>query len=495
MSSLPLLLAVLPFGLFLLGMAAKRITLKGVSFLVLGVVLAIQVFYWKIVPIFLLNSLVKGFLVAFDIFLIVFGAVFFLEVMKEAGVIQSIGYYLRSITKDYRVQVVLLAWFFVNFIEGVAGFGTPGAIVAPILVSLGLSPLTAVVISLLGNSVAGAFGAVGTPIRVGFSGLEVGSVPQFTVLFNAVGILIPVFMVWILAKEQKNRKSFVEVLPFALWAGVLFTISSLVMIRFGWEFVSITGSLLATVLMVISLRLGIFVPKKNRVLNQIKEKDESLPLGKVLLPYAVLLLFLAVGKTILGSVTIRFPWGYEYGLSLFNPGWFFFLAGVIFHLMDRKSALKERIKESVSRTVEPFLVVWSMSSMIQIIVSSGNNFSGLPSIIELLAKNISKEILPLVAPFIGAFGSFVTGSVTISNILFGNILSSASVAYGLVGAKVLALEVSGAAIGNSMAIADIMAAEAAVGLKNGTRSVLRRVVGPCLICLSILGITGLVLLR
>jgi len=128
-------------------------------------------------------------------------------------------------------------------------------------------------------------------------------------------------------------------------------------------------------------------------------------------------------------------------------------------------------------------------------VNSGNNVSGLPPVLNVLVKNLNGSILPFMAPFIGAFGSFLTGSITISNILFGNILSQASVLYHLSMAKILALEISGAAIGNSMAIADIMAAEAVVGMKNKTRSVLRGVIGPVLVGLSILGIIGLLVIK
>ena len=129
--------------------------------------------------------------------------------------------------------------------------------------------------------------------------------------------------------------------------------------------------------------------------------------------------------------------------------------------------------------------------MIQLMVNSGNNSSGLPSVLTVLTQNLRGEVLPMVAPFLGAFGAFLTGSITISNILFGSILAQASVTWGVSVSKILALEISGAAIGNSMAIADIMAAEAVVGLKNKTRAVIRGTVGPCLFCLAILGIVGL----
>lgn len=493
MIDLPLILAVFPFILILGLLMVKKLSLLQISVMVLLVASTIQIGYWKIVPLYVLNSVVKGFFVAFDIFLIVFGAVFFLEVLKRLKVIENIGLYLESISKDYRVQVVLLAWFLINFLEGMAGFGTPGAIVAPILVSIGLSPLSAVIISLLGNSSAGAFGAVGTPIRVGFAGLDVSNIPQYTVLFNGVGILIPVFMIWVMAREHENKKSrFFEVLPFALWSGFIFVLSSFLVVGLGQEFVSVIGSLLAMILIVISLKLNLFVPKTSRSLSKRSVRKMSLPLQKVILPYLTVFILLILGKIFLKSVQISFPWGYQHTFNLFNPGIIFVLAGVPWALFGKKKGLlSDSVVKAIKSTTDPFLVILSMSTMIQLMVNSGNNLSGLPSVLNVLTKNLNGSVLPFVAPFVGAFGSFLTGSITISNILFGNILSQASTFYNLSAAKILSLEISGAAIGNSMAIADIMAAEAVVEMKNKTRSVLRGVIGAVLVCLSVLGTIGL----
>lgn len=492
MISLPLIFSVTPFIVFLGLLLFRKITLVQISFVAAAVALLIQIFYWKILPLYLLNSTAKGFFVAFDIFLIVFGAVFFLEVMKEVRVIENIGFYLESLSRDFRVQTILLAWFLINFLEAVTGFGTPGAIVAPILVSMGLSPLTAVVISLLGNSIAGVFGAVGTPIRVGFSGLMVEGVPLYATLFNGVGILMPVFMIWIMAREQKEKSAFFwEGVPFALWSGLIFVVSSIFAVGLGQEFVSVAGSIVAILLVVASLKLGVFVPKKERRLVGYIKKTLSLPLYKVVLPYLVVLIFLILGKVGLGTMEIRFPWGYSYGLNLFNPGVVFLLAGVPFAVFwGKKGLLFRSVRKAFGRTVDPFLVILFMSTMIQIMINSGSNTSGFPSVLSVLVRQINSEALPFATPFMGAFGAFITGSVTISGVLFGQILSQASMLFGLSVSKILALEISGAAVGNTMAIADIMTAEAAVGLKNKTREVLRRVVGPCLICLSILGVVG-----
>jgi len=496
MLSINFLIAILPFVLILILLIFKKISLLNISLIALGVELIIQIFYWKLVPLFILNSAIKGFFVGFDIFLIVFGAVFFLEILRKIKVIDNISFYLESISKDYRVQTVLLAWFLINFLEGMAGFGTPGAIVAPILVSIGLPPLTAVIISLLGNSSAGVFGAVGTPIRVGFSGLDTTGVPWMAVLFNIVGILMPIFMIYLLAKNQKEKwHHFFEGLPFAIWSGILFVVSSIAVVGFGQEFVSVAGSILAIVLIVLSIKLGLFIPKTERKLNKQTNKM-TIPLYKVVLPYIAVIAVLVLGKLILKTIDINFPWGYKHSFNIFNPGIIFVITGIPFALWwGRKQLLFDSAKIALKRTVEPFLVILSMSTMTQLMLNSGTNISGFPSVLSVLTKNIHGSALPFFVPFIGAFGTFITGSITISNILFANILVQAGSFYYYSISKILALEISGAAIGNTVAVADIMAAEAVVGMKNKTRKVIRGAIGPCLLCLSILGIVGLIVIR
>jgi len=205
---------------------------------------------------------------------------------------------------------------------------------------------------------------------------------------------------------------------------------------------------------------------------------------------------LILGKFALGTVRLTFPWGLAYQLNLSNPGLSFILAGLpIAFLWGRKRLAFESFKVALSRTWEPFFVIASMSIIVQLIINSGNNLSGIPSSLSLIAKGFEVSALPLLAPMVGAFGSFLTGSATISNIMFGNFLNTASQIMNMNTAKILALELVGAAAGNMIALADIIAAEAVVGLRNKTRYVLKGVIIPCLIYIIIVGLVGLLVGR
>ena len=125
--NLPLILSIAPFALFLVLLLVVKLPLL-MFLLSRFTTLLLEIHFWKILPIPVLNSFVKGGLVAFDIFVIIFGAIFFLEVLKELKIIDNVSYFLESSLKDYRVQIILLAWMFENFIEATAGFGTPQAL-------------------------------------------------------------------------------------------------------------------------------------------------------------------------------------------------------------------------------------------------------------------------------------------------------------------------------------------------------------------------------
>jgi lactate permease len=493
MTLLPIILVATPFVLFFILLLWKKTPLFWVSLITLVFVILLAWFYWQVYPIYILGSLAKGFFVAFDILIIIFGAIFFLEVMRETKIIENIGYYLESVSKDLRVQVILLAWFFENFLEGTAGFGTPSIIVAPLLIGLGISPINAVIIAILGNSTSGVFGAAGTPIKVGFGALGGDSIPITAATLNLVGILVPVFMLWFLTKSRQNsKKEFIEALPFALWAGAAFTIPSILTVSIGQEFPSILGSVIGLALVLLTLKLGIFVPKKEKELIDTPCKT-SLPLAKVLFPYLLLIILLIAGKFIFGTSGFLVPIMIKHTFAYFNPGFVFLVVGILAILVFKRDSkfFKSSLNLAFKKSMGPFLVITFMSAISQIMVNSVNNPNSLPSMIEYLAIYFKNNLLPLWAPVVGAFGSFLTGSVTISNLMFGNFLATAAVDLGFGINKILALTVVGAAAGNMIALADIMAAEAAVGIKNNERNVLKGVIIPCVIYVGLVGLIGI----
>ncbi len=493
-----IILAIAPFLIFVFLLLIKKIPLLKTSVITLSVYTILAIFYWKILPSFLYISYGKGIFIAFDIFIIIFGAIFFLEILKDLKIIKNISYYLSNISKDYRVQIIIIAWFFEAFLEGTAGFGVPAAITVPILMGIGLKPIRALIVGLLGNSAPGVFGAAGTPIKLGFAGLNIKSVPLLASIFNIVGLIVPVFMLWIITKDRENRKrEFVEALPFAVYSGIVFVMPSILGVFLGQEFPTIIGSIVGLIIIIISIKLNIFTPKNSLSLNDEKERVSTMPAFNTFLPYGLLVLFLILGKVFLGKIGIPINLGFSHVFNLYNPGLVFILVGIIISFIwkSHKKILSNFSKKAFTRTLGPFLVISSMLVMVQIMINSGHNFSGISSAITVMSRGFETTLLPLFAPFIGAFGAFMTGSVTVSNIMFGTLFSAAATNLGMSIAVILSLAVVGAAAGNMIALADILTAEAVVGEKNKEIEILKGVFIPCLTYLLLLGIIGLIVIK
>ena len=130
-------------------------------------------------------STVQGLFLTFDLLWIIFGAILLLKTLERSGGVSAIRRSFHDISDDRRVQVVIIAWLFGSFIEGAAGFGTPAAVAAPLMVAMGFPAAGAVMLGMMIQSTAVTFGAAGTPILIGVQG-GVAS-PEFTAALAASG--------------------------------------------------------------------------------------------------------------------------------------------------------------------------------------------------------------------------------------------------------------------------------------------------------------------
>jgi len=145
------LLASLPILLILILMVGFRwgaARAGGVGYLS---ALLISVVFFGAGPELLAYAHAKALLLTIDVLLIIWAAFLLYRVADEAGAIQTIGSALPYLTPDRVMQALLIGWVFASFLQGVGGFGVPVAVIAPILVGLGFSPLTAVVIPSIGH--------------------------------------------------------------------------------------------------------------------------------------------------------------------------------------------------------------------------------------------------------------------------------------------------------------------------------------------------------
>ncbi len=535
LAALPLLLTILTMAVFL--WPAQR-AMPAVWLLAA----AVAFFAWKMEPLRILAASLEGALLALNILVIVAGAILVLNVLRAGGGLDAINKGFNHISSDRRVQVLIIAWLFSSFIEGAAGFGTPAALVAPLLVGLGFPPLCAVMVALICNSTAVTFGAVGTTINVGLgtalAGLlhsELGLASflktvgvQAALINMIVGSLIPLFAVMLMTRIFGNKGSLWEgaaVWPLALISGFSFTIPSyLTALLLGPELPSIIGGLVGLSLVIFLVSRGHFLPSHSWDFPPSRlwrkdwggksesppEEKGSVSLGLAWTPYIIIALLLIITRLpalpfqeILSAFTIS--WENILGQPqvsyrvepLYLPGIIpFALVAAVTLFLHRISVQKaKRILLQTGRQLMPAAVALFFTvGMVRILVQSHINEAGLNSMLLVMSSfsaALIGEAWPFFAPFLGSLGAFVSGSNTVSNILFGGFQHGVALSLDISRPLVLALHAVGGATGNMIAVHNVIAVCTVTGILGTEGIVIRRNLAPAFFYAAAVGLLGL----
>lgn len=160
-------------------------------------------------------SVLQGTHKAFTILFILFGAIVLLNTLTHTGAVDRINQGFQSISRDMRVQVIIVGYLFGALIEGAAGFGTPAVVVGPLMFALGFHPIAAAVLALIADSAPVPFGAVGTPVIVGLSNLPGAGSELFhnvamkiTMIDLFTGTFVPFVLILILTMFFGKKKAF-----------------------------------------------------------------------------------------------------------------------------------------------------------------------------------------------------------------------------------------------------------------------------------------------
>lgn len=472
-------------------------------------------FWWKMPVRWVAASTIAGAINTLNILLIILGALMILQMLKKSGALEAISVSIASISEDRRMQAIIIAWFMVSFMEGAAGFGTPAAIAAPLLVGLGFPPLVAVICTLIGDSTAVTFGAVGVPIWGGFEPLRnmvglppginfaelLGTVGSLAAIFHlAAGIFIPLIMVSVMTRITSGSfREGLKIFPAALFAGVIYTVSqALIAVFVSYELPSLLGSLIAFGIFLFTLRQGFLAPKRTWDFpandkwpaeweGEVKAghgaivERRQLSRSRAWLPYAIVGIILIFTRLQYFGLTsflqsVAFSWhnilgtGMSEGIQpLYNPGIIPFLPVALLvplmHGIGRREAI-EAVCETVKMIAPAAIALFFALGMVYVMMNSGRA-SAQDSMLLVMAQaaaGAAGRVWYLVAPFVGVLGSFISGSNTVSNIMFGAFQVSTAVQVGLPVAPILALQAVGGAAGNMICIHNVVAALTTVGL-------------------------------
>ena len=541
------LLAVLAFapillaGVLLIGLRWSARTAMPVVYVVTAL---IALFAWDMSFNRVLSSTLQGLVITLSLLWIIFGAILLLNTLKYSGGIAAIRSGFAVISPDPRIQVVIICWLFGCFIEGASGFGTPAAIVAPLLVAMGFPAMAAVLMGMLLQSTPVSFGAVGTPIIVGVTAgvdnVALGEAlalhgyawtdymrwisVKVAVLHAMVGIVMPALMVLMLTRyfgREKSWKAGWEAVPFALFAGLAFILPYvLTSVLLGPEFPSLLGGLVGLAVVTLAARAGFLVPKnvwqfadrKDWPLSwvgTIEMRAEDLgsrPMSslRAWIPYVLVGILLVISRVFpevtaaLKGVALNFTGilgeaGINAGLDpLYLPGGVLVavvLATFFIHRM-RLSELGRATRESGGVLFSAGFVLLFTVPMVRILINSGVNGADLPSMPVALAHFVADNvggIYPLFAPAIGALGAFLAGSNTVSNMMFSQFQFGVATNLGLSTVLVIAAQAVGAAAGNMVAIHNVVAASATVGMLGREGLTLRKTIWPTLYYVALAG--------
>ncbi len=552
MRIIQILVALMPILLPLIFLVVLRMPAKKGMFLTFSIFVLSAFGVWGMGGDIVLASILQGVHKSITILWILFGAILLLKVMTHTGGVDIIKRGFSSVTKDMRVQAVIVGAFFVALIEGAAGFGTPAAVAGPFLVALGFNPLAAASIALIGDSSPVSFGAVGTPIIVGLGNIP-GANPEF---FDLIGrtvtrmdivtaTLLPTMIIMMLTKffgKEKSFKAAFEILPWSLMVGATYSVSALLYSTFlGAEFVSILASLTGLIVSCYTAKKGIMMPKnrawktesadgEEAVVETNSSKKKSSSGGRVSfnengtitlsesvsakdifsawMPYVAVVIMLLitriippVKKFVLTHADLSWRNILGEGVTskwqiLYSPGTVLAIAAIIalVCLKGDGEALKKATKETLNSVINASVALCFTLAVVQIFSNSANSVMaiGMPNYLANILSSVFQGNWLAIAPFLGELGAFITGSATVSTLTFSPIQYQVANAVGINSTVVLAQQVIGGAAGNMICIHNVVAAAAVVGLTGEEGNIIRKTLPAAMFYAVVVGILGYV---
>ncbi len=447
---------------------------------------------------------------------IIWGAILLFKTMELSGRMEVVRRWLNEITDNRVAQLMIIGWAFAFLIEGASGFGTPAALAAPLLVGMGFPAIRVAILTLVMNSVPVSFGAVGTPTWFGFGQLglneqELAELAYKSALIHGVAALfIPLMALRFVVSWREIRANLVFVFASILAC----TVPYVIVARFNFEFPSLIGGAVGLGVSAMLAHKGFGLARDD---NSVSGKTRSVApaqLAKALFPLWGTLLILLVTRIqqlglkdllnlqhpswtasvgALGDVSISpalvisvrdvlgvagadGAWIYK---TLYVPALipFFLISAVAWLIYGLNRRVVAQInRESWQRMVHPIIALFGALVVVRLLMSGGDQ-----SLVQIIGRSFSAVAGGAwigFAPYLGALGSFFSGSATISNLTFGGIQASIAAAQGLNSSTILALQSVGGAMGNMVCINNIVAVCSILGLSRQEGYIIKRTVVP-----------------
>lgn len=463
----------------------------------------------------LLYSHLRAILLSLDVLLVIWAAFLLFRVADEAGAIQTIAKALPHLSTDRDLQAMITGWIFASFLQSVGGFGVPVAVTAPILISLGFSPMSSVLIPSIGHGWMVTFGSLALSFQtlVAASGLP-GSLlaPPSAFFLGLIAPLIGLMVAHAAGGWRAVRKLWMQAVILGVAMGFL---QYQIAVNGLWPIAAFGASLAGLVLV-------IFMARRLRTAGATSQPALGLawpPLLTALSGYALLVVVILTVQLIppvnraLGSVVLHFrfpalgtnggllalpphitPAGAGSDIILFrHTGIVFFYAAAAAYLVYKLAGRYRRgagwrILSSTARSVLfPSLSIFLMVCMAVIMQNAGMT--------ETLANGLAAgtgALFPIASPWIGAIGAFITGSNTNSNVVFTTLQMRTAQLLSISVPAILAAQTAGAGLGSVLAPAKVVIGTSTVGMAGREGEVMRRLIVYTVLMVAFISLLALI---
>lgn len=487
---LPALVAAIPLYVLFYMLAVRRAKGHYAAGLALLSALAVAIGVWGMPAGLAVNSLLYGASIGlFPIVWIVITAIWVYNMTVESGQFEIIKSSLATVTEDRRLQAIIIAFAFGSFIEGTAGFGTPVAITAAMLVGLGFNPLYAAGLCLIANTAPVAFGALGIPIIAVADLTKLDLMKISSITGRQLPFLSIIVPLW-LSVTMCGFKRSMEVLPAIIVAGVSFASAQFIVSNYVGPMLP---DVISAIACIVSMFLFLKVWKPKSIWRFPNEPAATGPAtcpyssGEVIrawMPWVVLAAMVFVwglkpAQAILNTVTMGPAWpglhnlvvktapivakdaayGAVYKFNwLSSPGTAVLCAGILAVFIIPNYGFGKAIStffKTIKQLRFPIMTIAMIVGLAYLM-----NYSGMSSTLGL-AFTLTGSAFPFFSPIIGWLGVFLTGSDTSSNLLFGNLQQTTAGQIGVDPALCVAANSSGGVTGKMISPQSISVATAA----------------------------------
>ncbi|MGF7060499.1 L-lactate permease [Brassicibacter mesophilus] len=503
-------LAMLPILLLLILMVKFQWGASKAAPVTLVLTILISMLFYKANLTVIGIEILKALWNSFSIILVILTAILLYEVSNEAKSFKVLNKTFEKLAPNELLRIMGIGIAFASFLQGVTGFGVPVLVTAPLLIGIGVSPIWAVIIPLIGHSWAGTFGtlAIAWNSMIMQTGIKDISMINSIALYASVLLFILNFLAsgaiaYFYGGLKGLKKGLVAIVLISISQGV----GQIIFSQINADLAVFIPSSISLVILILLSKSPLYrdswqVTDSKIMLKREKTSEaadeDNMTIHDAFMPYylmtSITLIVLLVSP--INKLLSKFSYGpsfiqTETGFGVVNKmvtqfspikpfthASMFLLAsallGYIYYLnksLVKKSSFNNVLKRTIKKALPSSFAVVSLISMSKVMAGTGQT--------EVLAQGVSIVLgnyYVVISPFIGLLGSFMTGSNMSSNILFGDFQMKTAQIVGLNTSAILGAQTAGGGIGTSIAPGNIVLGTTTAEILGSEGKVLKKII-------------------